>query len=66
MEWRSQNRNKSSKTINKNKTKQNKEDWFYTSQPVRLDRNIAMRKDFTHNKEFDFVLGYEHDTYLLF
>jgi hypothetical protein len=50
---------------NKQKTKQNKGDWFYTSQHIRLDRNIAMRRDFTHNKKFDFVLGYEHDTYLL-
>jgi hypothetical protein len=51
---------------NKNKTKQKKGDWFYTCQRIRLDRNIAMRRDFTHNKKFDFVLGYEQDTYLLF
>lgn len=50
MEWRSQNRNRSSKTMNKNKTKQKKGGWFYTSQHIRLDRNRTLKRFYKRQK----------------
>jgi len=50
MEWRSQNRNRSSKTMKKDKAKQNKGEWFYMSQHIRLNRNRTVKRFYTQQK----------------